>query len=454
MTPPTVLIADDDRSIRTVLTQALGRSGYQVRSTSNAATLWRWVEDGEGDLVITDVVMPDENGLDLIPRIKRVRPELRVVVMSAQSTLMTAVKAAQRGAFEYLPKPFDLKELLAVVARALAAPAAEPLAPAVPREPEEQLPLIGRSQAMQEIYRTIARLTTADLTVMINGESGTGKELVARALHDYGRRRNGPFVAINMAAIPRELIESELFGHERGAFTGAVKQSIGKIEGANHGTLFLDEIGDLPLSLQVKLLRFLQEQTFERIGGRAPIAVDVRVLSATNVAVEERVENGRFRGDLFYRLNAVSVRIPPLRERAGDALLLARYFLNRFNREMSRSLRGFTEAAVLAIGAHSWPGNVRELENRVKRAVVMADGRLVDAPDLELAAPGEAALDFDLRAARLRAEREVLQRALAHSNNRLTVAAKLMGISRPTMYGLLESHDLMPSRAPVGEEET
>ncbi|MBV8400788.1 MAG: response regulator, partial [Acetobacteraceae bacterium] len=217
MTPPTVLVADDDRSIRTVLTQALGRSGYQVRTTGNAATLWRWVEDGEGDLVITDVVMPDENGLDLIPRIQRIRPDLRVVVMSAQSTLMTAVKAAQRGAFEYLPKPFDLQELLTVVGRALAAPAKDltAFAPEA-RDSDEKLPLIGRSPAMQEIYRTIARLTTADLTVMISGEWGTGKELVARALHDYGKRRAGPFVALNMAAIPRELIESELFGHERG----------------------------------------------------------------------------------------------------------------------------------------------------------------------------------------------------------------------------------------------
>src|ERR1700684_4383358 len=210
MTLPTVLIADDDRSIRTVLTQALGRSGYQVRSTGNAATLWRWVEDGEGDLVITDVVMPDENGLDLIPRIKRIRPELRIVVMSAQSTLMTAVKATQRGAFEYLPKPFDLRELLSVVGRALAQPSEPVLTVSEPRDTEERLPLIGRSPSMQEIYRTIARLTTADLTVMINGESGTGKELVARALHDYGKRRGGAFVAINMAAMPRGLIGREV----------------------------------------------------------------------------------------------------------------------------------------------------------------------------------------------------------------------------------------------------
>ncbi len=230
MTLPTVLIADDDRSIRTVLTQALGRSGYQVRATSSAATLWRWVEDGEGDLVITDVIMPDENGLDLVPRIRRLRPELPVIVMSAQSTLTTAVQAAQRGAFDYLPKPFDLGDLLAVVDRALKQPLNVAANTEGLKQSDEALPLIGRSPAMQEIYRIIARLTTTDLTVMVNGESGAGKELVARALHDYGRRRAGPFVAINMAAIPRELIESELFGHERGAFTGATNRHVGRFE--------------------------------------------------------------------------------------------------------------------------------------------------------------------------------------------------------------------------------
>ena len=281
MTVPTILIADDDRSIRTVLTQALGRSGYQVRSTGTAATLWRWVEEGEGDLVITDVVMPDENGLDLVPRIRRIRPELRVIVMSAQSTLMTAVKATQRGAFEYLPKPFDLKELLAVVDRALAT-AAIPVPHEPGRESDERMPLIGRSAPMQDIYRTIARLTAADLTVMINGESGTGKELVARALHDFGRRRAGPFVAINMAAIPRELIEAELFGHERGAFTGATNRNPGRFEQAAGGTLFLDEIGDMPPEAQTRLLRVLQEGEFTSVGGRQSIRANVRIIAATH----------------------------------------------------------------------------------------------------------------------------------------------------------------------------
>jgi two-component system nitrogen regulation response regulator GlnG len=390
MTPPTVLVADDDRSIRTVLTQALGRSGYQVRSTGNAATLWRWVEEGEGDLVITDVVMPDENGLDLIPRIRRIRPDLRVVVMSAQSTLMTAVKAAQRGAFEYLPKPFDLQELLAVVARALAVPAAaSPLAE--PRDADEALPLIGRSAAMQEIYRTIARLTAADLTVMINGESGTGKELVARALHDYGKRRAGPFVAINMAAIPRELIESELFGHERGAFTGATNRSQGRFEQANGGTLFLDEIGDMPPEAQTRLLRVLQEGEFTSVGGRQPIKANVRIIAATHRDLRAAIRQGQFREDLFYRLNVVPIRLPPLRERAEDILPLARHFLERARADGLPG-KALDQGAVERLKRYSWPGNVRELENLMRRLAALCPQEVISAEviDAELAeAPPE-----------------------------------------------------------------
>jgi two-component system nitrogen regulation response regulator GlnG len=385
MTPPTILIADDDRSIRTVLTQALGRAGYQVRSTSNAATLWRWVEDGEGDLVITDVVMPDENGLDLIPRIKRVRPELRVIVMSAQSTLMTAVKAAQRGAFEYLPKPFDLKELLAVVARALAAPAPSQAAPAGDSpspDANERLPLIGRSPAMQEIYRTIARLTTADLTVMVNGESGTGKELVARALHDYGRRRNGAFVAINMAAIPRELIESELFGHERGAFTGATNRNQGRFEQANGGTLFLDEIGDMPPEAQTRLLRVLQEGEFTTVGGRQPIRANVRIIAATHRDLRAAIRGGQFREDLFYRLNVVPIRLPPLRERAEDIADLARHFLERAKVDGLPS-KTLDQGAVDVMRTHRWPGNVRELENLMRRLAALCPDEVIGAATVQ-----------------------------------------------------------------------
>ncbi|MBU6471772.1 MAG: sigma 54-interacting transcriptional regulator, partial [Alphaproteobacteria bacterium] len=262
-----ILIADDDAAIRTVLNQALGRAGYEVRTTGTAAGLWRWVSAGDGSLVITDVVLPDESGFDLIPRIKRMRPDLPVVVMSAQNTILTAITAAERGAFDYLPKPFDLKELTSVVQRALASPQAKREPAAEEEGGEDRLPLIGRSPAMQEIYRVIARLTQTDLTVMIMGESGTGKELVARALHDYGKRRSGAFVAVNMAAIPKELVESELFGHERGAFTGATNRGVGRFEQAEGGTLFLDEIGDMPLEAQTRLLRVLQQGEYTTVGG-------------------------------------------------------------------------------------------------------------------------------------------------------------------------------------------
>jgi two-component system nitrogen regulation response regulator GlnG len=377
-TPPTVLVADDDRSIRTVLTQALGRSGYQVRATGHAQTLWRWVEEGEGDLVITDVMMPDDNGLDLLPRILRVRPGLRVVVMSAQSTLMTAVKAAQRGAFEYLPKPFDLKDLLAVVDRALAVPAPIVDPEAEPRDGEEKLPLIGRSQAMQDIYRTIARLTTTDLTVMVTGESGTGKELVARALHDYGRRRNGPFVAINMAAIPRELIEAELFGHERGSFTGALSRGVGRFEQAAGGTLFLDEIGDMPSEAQTRLLRVLQEGEFTSVGGRQPIRANVRIVAATHRDLRQSIAAGTFREDLFYRLNVVPIRLPPLRERTEDIGPLARHFLERA-RESGLPSKSLDQSGIDALRAYRWPGNVRELENVMRRLAALTPQEVISA---------------------------------------------------------------------------
>ncbi len=298
---------------------------------------------------------------------------------------------------------------------------------------------------MLKVCRDIEKLAGANVTVLLLGESGTGKEALARALHDMGGRARHPFVAINCGAIPENLLESELFGHERGAFTGAVKQTQGRIELANRGTLFLDEIGDLPHPLQVKLLRFLQDQVVERIGGRTPIQVDVRVVSATNQQLQEHVDAGRFRGDLFYRLNPITLRIPPLRERGGDAVLLARYFLAQFNREFGRAVRGFAEDALAALAKHGWPGNIRELENRVKRAVLMSDARLVTAADLELAPGVEDLSAYDLRVARARAERDVLQRALARSDGRLATAARLLGVSRPTLYSLLEAHGLSPA---------
>jgi two-component system, NtrC family, nitrogen regulation response regulator GlnG len=369
MMSSTILVADDDRAIRMVLNQALIRLGHDVRMTGNAATLWRWVADGEGDLVITDVIMPDENGLDLIPRIKKIRPELRIIVMSAQNTLLTAVKATERGAFEYLPKPFDLRELVSVVERALTAPREVSASPPED-DADDQLPLIGRSPAMQEIYRVLARLMGTDLTVTIMGESGTGKELVARALHNYGKRRNGPFIAINMAAIPRELIESELFGHEKGAFTGATTRGVGRFEQAQGGTLFLDEIGDMPIEAQTRLLRVLQEGEFTAVGGRVPIRADVRIVAATHHDLRQLIRQGLFREDLFYRLNVAPIRLPPLRERSADIPALVRHFAVLAVRE-GLPMKRLDDAAMERLRSYRWPGNVRELENLVRRLAAL-----------------------------------------------------------------------------------
>jgi two-component system nitrogen regulation response regulator GlnG len=382
-----ILIADDDAAIRTVLNQALSRAGYEVRSTSNAATLWRWISQGDGDLVITDVVMPDENAFDLLPRIKKVRPELPVVVMSAQNTFMTAIRASERGAYEYLPKPFDLKELIAVVGRALSEPKQRAKPPAKSEE-IDQIPLIGRSPAMQEIYRVLARLMQTDLTVMITGESGTGKELVARALHDYGKRRSGPFVAINMAAIPRDLIESELFGHEKGAFTGANTRSSGRFEQADGGTLFLDEIGDMPMEAQTRLLRVLQQGEYTTVGGRTPIKSDVRIIAATNKDLRILIQQGLFREDLFFRLNVVPLRLPPLRERIEDVPDLVRHFLALAERE-GLPPKQLDQAALERLKHFRWPGNVRELENLARRLSALYPQEVISAGiiDAELAQP-------------------------------------------------------------------
>ncbi|MFM9858902.1 nitrogen regulation protein NR(I) [Pseudoxanthobacter sp. M-2] len=364
-----ILVADDDAAIRTVLNQALSRAGYEVRLTSNAATLWRWVAQGEGDLVITDVVMPDESAFDLLPRIKKLRPELPVVVMSAQNTFMTAIRASERGAYEYLPKPFDLKELITIVGRALSEPKAR--RPTLPEEePTEHMPLVGRSPAMQDIYRILARLMQTDLTVMISGESGTGKELVARALHDYGKRRNGPFVAVNMAAIPRDLIESELFGHEKGAFTGASSRNAGRFEQAEGGTLFLDEIGDMPMEAQTRLLRVLQQGEYTTVGGRTPIKTNVRIVAASNKDLRLLINQGLFREDLFFRLNVVPIRLPPLRERAEDVPDLVRHFFTLAEREGLPS-KQVEPAALDRLKRYRWPGNIRELENLVRRLAAL-----------------------------------------------------------------------------------
>ena len=393
MSAKTVLIADDDSAIRTVLTQALSRAGYSVRSTATASALWRWVSEGQGDAVVTDVVLPDENAFDVLPRIKKLRPNLPVIVMSAKNTIMTAITAAERGAYDYLPKPFDLNALVQTVGRALEQ-SSKPV-PANSNSPGEALPIVGRSPAMQEIYRIIARLTQTDLTVMIVGESGTGKELVARALHDYGRRRKGAFVAVNMAAIPRELIESELFGHEKGAFTGATSRVAGRFEQAEGGTLFLDEIGDMPLEAQTRLLRVLQQGEYTTVGGNQPIKTNVRIIAATHRDLRQLINQGQFREDLFYRLNVVPLRLPPLRERSEDIPDLVRHFLSLAVKE-GLPRKEIAADAVTRLQQHRWPGNIRELENLLRRlvAIDIDDTITIQAVERELAStPSQVKLD-------------------------------------------------------------
>lgn len=376
-----ILIADDDASIRTVLAQALSRAGYDVRAASNAANLMRWVNNGEGDLVITDVVMPDEQAFDFVPRIRQSRPDLPILIMSAQNTFQTAIRASEVGAYDYLPKPFDLREIVALVGRALAEPKTNS------REKKEEaqqegLPLVGRSGAMQEVYRTLARLMQTDLTVLITGESGTGKEVVARSLHEFGRRKRGSFVAVNMAAIPRDLIESELFGHEKGAFTGAVARQAGHFEQAEGGTLFLDEIGDMPMEAQTRLLRVLQQGEYMSVGGRVPIKTDVRIVAATNKDLRVLISQGLFREDLYYRLNVVPLRLPPLRERKEDIVDLVRHFLGVCEREgMSR--KHFEPKALEKLKDYKWPGNVRELENFVRRLVALSPYDTLSAANVD-----------------------------------------------------------------------
>jgi two-component system nitrogen regulation response regulator GlnG len=374
MTSRKILVADDDASIRLVLSQAFSRLGYEVRATGNAATLLKWVTDGDGDLVITDVVMPDGNVFDVLPRIRKSRPKLPVIVMSAQNTVLTAIAAAEGGVFDYVPKPFDLDEMAALAKRALENPTDKEAAKAQARAVrDERLPLIGRSAPMQEVYRSVGRLVGADLTVLILGESGVGKELVARALHDLGRRRDGRFVAISLAAIPRARVDAELFGHGEG--------DVGRLVEADGGTLFLDEVGDMPLDAQTRLLRVFDgaEPATNPKTGRRP---NVRVIAATNRDLKGLVAQGLFREDLYFRLNVAPIRVPPLRDRVEDIPELARAFLLRASREGLPS-KTIDQAALDRLKLHDWPGNVRELENLIRRVCALYGEEMITARIVE-----------------------------------------------------------------------
>jgi two-component system nitrogen regulation response regulator GlnG len=467
-----VLVVDDDAAIRAVVGQALRRAGHNVTLVASLAEMRRALAAERPDVLVTDVVLPDGNGLDMVAELVAEHPGLPVIVLSAQNTLTTAVRATEVGAYDYLPKPFDLDALTQAVAGALGR--GKGGAVAAIGEEDRALPLIGRSPAMQEVYRVIARVVANDLTVLISGESGTGKELVARAIHDLGPRRRAPFVAINMAAIPRELIEAELFGHERGAFTGAQARSAGRFEQAAGGTLFLDEIGDMPIEAQTRLLRVLQSGEFTSVGGARPIRADVRIVAATNRDLTRLVASGQFREDLFYRLNVVPVVLPALRERRQDVPLLARHFLDRAA-EGGLPRRQLSEAAVAALTRHDWPGNVRELENLMRRLAVLSRDELIGAADVaaELGAPAEpgppadAGIEQAVRARLARIEREephrlddgtlydrliaeverpLIEAVLArHGGNQLR-AARALGINRNTLRKRLDTLGIEPAR--------
>jgi two-component system nitrogen regulation response regulator GlnG len=386
-----ILVVDDDAAIRTVVREALRRDGHVVETAASVAEQRQALKSFRPHVLVTDVVLPDGNGLDIVPEMMADYPGMPVIVLSAQNTFTTALRATEQGAFDYLPKPFDLAELSRAVHDALAARGASEAA-----DPQdgaaEDLPLIGRSPPMQEVYRTIARVVSNDLTVLVLGESGTGKELVARAVHDFGARASNPFVAINMAAIPRELIESELFGHERGAFTGAAARAVGRFEQAQGGTLFLDEIGDMPMEAQTRLLRVLQSGEFTTIGGVRPIRADVRIIAATHKDLPRLIADGLFREDLYYRLNVVPVRLPALRQRTEDLAELARYFLDRAAAD-GLPRKQLSADAIERMARHGWPGNVRELENLMRRLAALSREDVITAALVEQQLDGSAPVE-------------------------------------------------------------
>jgi two-component system, NtrC family, nitrogen regulation response regulator GlnG len=467
-----ILIADDEDSLWWVLEKGLRQAGYDVTSVKDGATAVRAVEASAFDLVFLDIRMPGLDGLTVLARMREVRPDACVVVMTAHGTMETAIQAMQRGAYDYLTKPFDIDEVLLLAERALEAGR---LTQEVARlrtglqEVREFSALIGRHPRMQDVYKTIGRIAGSDVTVLLRGESGTGKELVARAIHHYSRRAGRPFVAVSCAAIPGTLLESEMFGHERGAFTDAKERRLGRFELAHGGTLYLDEIGDMPLELQTKVLRALQERTIERLGGHESIRIDVRVLAATNRELEALMREGKFREDLYYRLNVVTLNLPPLRERRRDIPLLVDHFLAKYATELGEC--GVASEALDRLVGHDWPGNVRELENVVQRAMVMATSSVILPEHLPIgpvSAAATVAVDASLeeiierklmecvRGLREHAsanlydlmiglvEKPLLRAVLHETGGNQVRAAQILGINRNTLRKKLTEHDIDP----------
>jgi two-component system NtrC family response regulator len=447
---PKLLVVEDDPGLQAQLKWAW--EDFDVVIAGDRAAALAALRSDAPDVVTLDLGLPPDpdgtsEGMAVLDEIMALKPETKVIVASGHGARESALQAIARGAYDFYQKPVDIDALGLIVRRALQLSRIEEenrkLAAKAGKEERVLGSLVTGAPEMIKVARTIERVANTSVSVMLLGASGTGKELLARGLHEASDRASRTFVAINCAAIPENLLESELFGHEKGAFTGAVKTTEGKIEQAEGGTLFLDEVGDIPLQLQVKLLRFLQERVIERIGSRKSIAVDTRVVCATHQNLEAMIAEGTFREDLFYRLAEIVVKIPSLAERPGDATLLAKVFLSRFAQEMNPKVRGFAPDALAAIDAWGWPGNVRELENRVKRAVIMADGKLVSAADLDLASPDEEAINaLNLKSARELADRKIIRHALARSEGNISSTAKLLGISRPTLYDLLKQYDL------------
>jgi two-component system NtrC family response regulator len=445
-----IILVEDDEGLRSQYRWLL--SEYRVLEAGDRASAKEIVRREHPALAIVDLGLPPDpdgasEGLAAVLELLELAPETKIVVVTGNESREHASRAIASGAYDFFQKPADPELLKLIVGRAARLHELEMenrrLAASLSQIAVDGI--LGDSAPMQKVLRDIERLARTDITVLITGESGTGKELVADAVHRLSARAGKPFVAINCAAIPEGLLEAELFGHEKCAFTGAIKQTIGKIESANGGTLFLDEVGDIPLTTQVKLLRFLEERVVERVGGRQSIRIDTRVLSATNQDLAKLISEGRFREDLFYRINEIAIALPPLREREGDGLLLAKYFLRKYAKEFDRTFRGYSNDAAAAIRQHPWRGNVRELEGRVKRAAIMGDGAVVTAADLDLAQP-ETDRSLNLRDARKRAERETITLALAEAEGNISKAAGLLGVSRPTLYDLLDEHGISTPR--------
>jgi len=450
-----ILLVEDDPGLQSQMKWAL--APYRVVAAgSRAEALRQFKAAGPFPVVVLDLGLPpDENGategLKTLEEILIAAPRTKIIVASGHTDRTSAIKAVGKGAFDFFGKPVDIDVLKLIIERANRMHVLEEENSVLRELPSANPRLVFTSSKMANIQRMIERIGPSDVSVLIVGETGTGKEVVARALHEFSPRRAARFIAINCASIPENLLESELFGHERGAFTGAVKQTPGKFELANNGTLFLDEIGDMPSALQAKLLRFLQERQFERVGGRVPINVNVRLICATNRPLEKMVANGTFREDLYYRINEIRMDLPPLRDRENDAIVIAQHFFNVLKRTTYRDIRGISETALAVIGRYEWPGNVRELENRMKRAVVMAEGRLITAEDLDLAHSADKVENLDLRAEVEKLERSLVQKALAISEGNVSKAAKLLCVSRPHLYNLMKNSGLHLSDEKVGE---